>query len=67
MAQASKNDSPSESTTKAATQGLGQKLLLVGFLVLNLICMGGGLGAIYYFKVVYHRPAITEESESAVF
>jgi len=40
------------------------KILLWGFIGLNLVFMFGGLATIYNLKVVYKRPPITEDTES---
>ena len=40
------------------------KILLYGFVVINLVTMLGALIIVYNVKIAYHRPTITEETES---
>lgn len=41
------------------------KIFNLGFLVINLVVMGGGTYMLYDMKLAYKRPTITEESEKS--
>ena len=43
------------------------KILMMGFLGLNIITMVVGAGVIYYTKMYYQKPGITEETETVEF
>jgi flagellar FliL protein len=64
---ASNDNAQSDKNNSVKKPSLAEKLpkiLLYGFLTLNFITMIGGLAIIYNVKIAYHRPAITEETES---